>query len=366
MWPSNIFISVLSGLQHFPLLNLLRIINITFAQVGGILVLILTRDLQAFISFLIINAALMLIIYGNACRKRLPGLSFSPRVYFKVIQQVRKYSLDMNANSIISVIFVQADRILISALLPLRFLGYYNAVYGIARQITNIQEYVNSAMFPVMVAKLQSESADRITPLYLRYAQQLIYITILPVFILMFFAYDILRLWTNEEIARAGSISLILLSSGFLLSSVASTSWNLSVASGNTRRPLVINSISLIFYLPMMFLFLKQWNITGASLTWALLNFSYLFTMIPMIQSRILKISWREWFIASIMPHTAIGICVFGIGAVLHQIANFQVSWIPVVIMCTAIYLIGGFFALAAPTRQLVTSTARGVFKGKI
>ena len=50
--PLNIYVGTLSGLQRLDMVNLLRVISVTTAQLGGIVILLLWHDLYVFLMWL--------------------------------------------------------------------------------------------------------------------------------------------------------------------------------------------------------------------------------------------------------------------------------------------------------------------------
>lgn len=361
LWPLNIYISTIAGLQRFDILNLLKIINTTSVQLGGIAVLLLTHNLYAFIGWLLLNAIVFLVIHIWMCFRLLPGLSLLPKISIPVIKRIWKFSFDLNLISTLSVVYTQTDRVLISALLPLRMLGYYNAAYNISRQTGTIQEFMNTAIAPALAAKAEKEKPEALSSFYFRYAQMLVYIVALPSFVLIFFGSEVLNLWVGREIANGGAVALSLLSIGFLLNSSMSTCYTLAIATGHSRIPLIVNIAGLGVYLPIMFYLLTNHALEGAALGWILLNIYYLLTLMPYTQRRILKNGMVFWMTHILLPFAITGVLIFGLGRLMLQTPVQDNRWLIVCLVCALLYTGIGFCFLDSQIRQQIINLPRQI-----
>jgi O-antigen/teichoic acid export membrane protein len=347
-------VSAIAGLQRFDILNLLKIINTTSVQLGGIAILFLTHNLETFIGWLVLNAIIFLVIHIWMCFRLLPGLSIAPRISKPVIKQIWKFSFDLNLISTLAVIYTQTDRVLISALLPLRMLGYYNAAYNISRQISTIQEFINTAVTPALAAKSEKEKLEVLTAFFIQYAQVLVYIVSLPAFILIFFGYEILYIWVGSEIAAGGALALPLLAIGFLINASMSTCYTLAIATGHSRIPVLVNIAGLGVYLPIMFYLLTNHALQGAALGSILLNLYYLTIFMPYTQWRILKSGITGWLMRVLLPFVIAGGVIFACGRLSLQLSPLHDRWLIVCLICTVGYTGVGFFVLAPQVRQQI------------
>jgi len=359
-WPLNIYGSTLVGLQHFEILNILKVASATFTQIGGIVMLLLTHDVRALILWLVVINMVFLVIHVVFCYRMLPGLSLLPRVSWSTIKRVWKYAFDLNLISTLAVVYVQTDRILISALLPLRMLGYYNAAYTISRQITVVQEFINSAMLPALSAKAEVANLETLREFYFRYAQIVVYVVALPAFVFIFFGYDILRLWTTQEVADGGAMALTLLAGGFLLNASIATNYTLSIATGHSRIAVWVNLGALLVYVPILTYLVSNYSLNGAALGWVGLNIYYLFVFVPFTQRRILQSNLVAW-LRVLLPFVLIGGIIFGAGWWLKDIFLQEWVWLLSCLCSIILYILVGFFLLDAFSRERILKLPRNV-----
>jgi O-antigen/teichoic acid export membrane protein len=358
IWPLNIYISTLAGLQRFEILNTLKFLNASFTQVGGIIVLLVTHQLEPFVLWLVFNAFVFLLAHIWVCRQLLPSLSLKPFVSREVIKKVWRFSLDMNLISTLAIIYIQSDRLLISALLPLQNLGYYNAAYNIGRQISTIQEFLNGAIMPTLSTKAQQNPLKELEKFYVQYAQMLVYILVPPACLMIFFAYPLLELWAGSHIADNSAIALSILATGFLLNGSLTTNYTLAVATGHSRLILWTNIAIFLVYIPGIVFLITSYGIIGAAIAWLLLNLYYLVVLMPLTQRYILNSTMRLWITQILLPFLSIGGLVFSTGAVINQSVNLG-SFLGIFLVCCAIYMVTAFWLLKTETRSYIFETSR-------
>jgi O-antigen/teichoic acid export membrane protein len=356
LWPLNVYSSALAGLQRFDTLNVLKITNATSVQIGGIIVLLLTHDLLVFIGWLILNAAVFLFIYISICYRLLPELSLIPHISMTVVKRIWKFSFDLNVISTFAVIYTQIDRLVISAVLPLRMLGYYNAAYNISVQIASAQNVINGPIMPALSAKTVTNDKVALNDFYVRYAQALVYLIALPAFMFIFFSYQFLNVWAGQEVAVNGASAMSLLALGFLLNASMSTNYTLAVASGHTRIIIWVNVGLLFIYFPLLIYFVVTHGIVGAALAWVGLNLYHLSVFVPLTQRRILGSTAIAWLRYILLPFSLLGTLVFGTGWLLQQGLTFSWAWLIDCIACAGVYTVVGFFFLAPSIRQQITA----------
>jgi O-antigen/teichoic acid export membrane protein len=361
-WPLNIYTSTLAGLQRFEIINLFKIINTSLTQLGGIVILLITHDLQLFILWLVLNTFVALILNVGICYRLLPGLTLKPYISLTVIRRVWKFSFDLNLISTFAIIYTQTDRILISALLPLRTLGYYNAASNVSRQISTVQEFINTAVMPTLSVKTGEQKRDELEKFYYQYAQVLTSILVLPTCILVFFGYDILQAWTNTDIAQHSAVTMGILAVGSLINGSMTTNYTLAVASGHSRIAVWVNIAALLVYIPVMTYLVTTFGMNGAAFGWVLLNLYYLSVFVPFSQHRILGSNIVAWLRQVLIPFAVAGILVFGLGWWLQQALALGHIWLVVCLGCGLVYTLAAFFLLKSSVRQHIIAILKQAY----
>lgn len=360
-WPVSFYGGIIAGRQRFDLLNLIKAIVATFSLLGGIIVILLTRSLVVLTGWMALSALIEVTLYLVACSRLLPGLSLRPYFTVLVAKRIWQFAVSMNAINVLSIILTQSDRILLSRLLSMQMLGYYSLAYNVLLGLTLVQGFVTSAMFPIFATDHALGRSEDLVLRYRKATQGLVYVYALPISLLVFFGYDILRLWTTAEVAQSAAPILRILALGFLLNASVSLAYTLAIATGNTGIPLAVNFVSLLFYIPGLYLAIASHGALGAAFAWVVLNVSYLFSLLPLVQSRVVRQSVRAWVGRYLMPFVLCGAGAFGIGRVVMLTAGWQQSYAPWLVCTVAIllYCTVGFHFLDPTLRSDIRSALR-------
>jgi O-antigen/teichoic acid export membrane protein len=363
-WPFVLYTSILTGLQRLDVVNALRVISQTIMQGGGILVLLISKDLSFFLIWLALSSAISTIVAVMITKRLVPSLSLWPRISSAVLGKIWRFSMDINLITILAIVFTQTDRLLIGRLLPIGMLGHYNAAYNISRGVAVIQGFFNSAVLPALASDHKEGELTILRRHYYRYSQTLVYAVTLPSLILIFFANPLLRFWVSGDTAEHASRTLVFLGVGFLLNATMSAAYSLSVAIGNTKIPLTVNLLAVGFYLPLLYISIRDFGIDGAAATWLALNFYYFLTLLPMTQRKIFHLSSFNWLKNSALPFFAIGLLIFSLAkqAYLRQGNPNDLGFLMMIMVAALLYLVFGYMFLERRTRQQIQEVPGLVF----
>jgi O-antigen/teichoic acid export membrane protein len=203
---------------------------------------------------------------------------------------VWRYAASIAVISALSLILTQSDRIVLARLVTTAKLGEYAAAYNLLFGLTLIQLFIGSAMYPSFASDFATLDISRIRDRHHDAAQVIIYLYAMPFSLLAVFGEPVLDLLLSPEAARSASGVLALLAIGFLFNALAAVPYALSIAGGLSRLPMIINAVSLAWYLPALILGVVAFGPAGAAAAWLALNVSYVFTLIPAAQRRLLGV----------------------------------------------------------------------------
>lgn len=311
-WPVSLLSGIIAGRQRFDILNKVRATAATLGLVGGAIVILFSSSLLAFLAWMVVAAAMETTLYLVACARMVPGLLWRPAVEVAVLRRVWRFALSTNLITVLSIALTQSDRLLISALLPTRTLGYYSLAYNVVYGLTLVQSFITSAVFPAFADDHRRGRLEALAQRYRKAAQALTYISAAPTTLLMFFAYDVLRLWVSVDSARGASQILPVLALGSLISVAMSAPHALAVATGHTEIPLLVNLAAVVLYVPVLVILVLRWEGVGAALAWLLLNIAYVLSLLPLVQGRIVGQRTIDWLTANVIPFVVSGIIAFG------------------------------------------------------
>ena len=241
-----------------------------------------------------------------------PSLSLRPGFSSSALSKVWRFSLHMNLISCFALLFVQTDRLMISRLLPIAELGFYSVAYTVAGGLSIIQSVVSTALFPALAQQVRLAEPADIQKRCGIATQVLMYVVCGIGSVLIFYGRDLLTVWISSDTAMRSAVSMVVLSSGFMLSAAVSVPFTLAIAAGQTTLPLAANGAAALVYLPVLYWLVRNWGIDGAAWAWGILNAYYLLVLLPLLQRRIPMEPVHRWFLRHVFPFASSGLLVVG------------------------------------------------------
>ena len=318
-WPVALYSGVLTGVQRMDVLNVTKVILTSIRLVGGICVILVWRDLAAFLQWTLLSAVAEVLTYAAVCRRFVPAMDWRPGFSVRALRDVWVFSVSMNALAVLSVMITQVDRLLISRMLPLEALGYYSLAYHAATSISVVLSALSSALMPSLAAAHGAQERGALLRRYDVANRTLLFATGVILFALVFFGEPLLATWVNPSAAANSWRPLALLAAGFWLGAAYSNAYTAAVACRQTGLVLTISAVSALPYLALSYWLISAWGITGAAVGWLLLNASYLVTLVPAVHRRILGIPTESWFRQVVQPLAIVGLLSFGAARLLAE-----------------------------------------------
>jgi O-antigen/teichoic acid export membrane protein len=350
--------ALISGLNRLDTLNLLKAGAQSLRLLGGLVVLIVYRELLPLLWWEIAATLAELMLYLLACRRLLPDFAPWPRYAAGAMHGRWHYALGMNAIAAIALLLTQADKFAISKALPLEYLGLYHLAYSATAWIALIQGGFNSAVLPSFAADFAAGRRDLLRTRNAKITQLTVYAVALPAVALLMFSADFLAAWVDAATAAAAAGVAALLAAGFLLNAAVSNCLTLAVASGHAGIPLRVNLLGLAIYLPALALLLDAWGITGAALAWVVLNTYYLVVLVPIVQKRLLGQGYFSWLRANFLPFVLLALVLFALaraGLYALTTASAWLTW-SAIVGAAAGYVLLGYRLLDGELRMQIVA----------
>ena len=365
-WPVALYGGVLSGLQRLDVLNVVKVVTTSLRLLGGIVVLLVWRDLQVFLWWTAINAIVEVIAYQITCQRVHRTISWRPGISLTALRKVWSFSLSMTAISLLALLLSQLDRLMLSKLVSLDDLGYYMLAYNAAASISLSISAISSAMLPSFAAVSGHSGAHVLLRRYDRGNRVILFIVGLATCILVFFGDTILSLWVGTSAATKAYPPLTLLAIGFWCSALLSNAYSLAVATGNPSLPLRLSALSAVPYLVALYVLVKSYGIYGAGLAWLLLNLSYVAVLIPVVHRKLLMLPTRGWFLGTVAPFVLMGCASFALPRMISDhlpVSSRTVSNIAALGTAIALYGLFGYRLLGAHIQAEIVALLR--YRGK-
>ena len=330
--------------------------------IGGVVVLVYWRSLYVFLSWTAFNALLEVLAYWFVCRWVHPSMPLRPGISCAALRRVWRFSISMNALAILTVLIVQADRLLISKVLTLDALGSYSLAYSTAALIPALIAAISSAVLPSFAAAHGQGSAEALLRRYDGASRVMLYLIGLAVATLTFFGEPILAVWVNPIAAATASAPLALLAVGFWGSAAVSNAYQVAIATGRPNLALKVSAFSLPPYLVGLYWLTSGWGIGGAALSWLLLNLFYVVFLLPLVHRDILLVPVFPYVLRVLLPFLLLASLSFGFAkflAVSISPAPPLGSEFIALLSAVLIYSSLGNFLLGNEVQKVVKSSLR-------
>ncbi|MHB8846037.1 MAG: oligosaccharide flippase family protein [Nitrospirota bacterium] len=363
-WPLSFYDGGLMGLQKQVMSNVIRISMATLSSCGAALILWkVSPTITAFFTWQIIVNALSVTLFTLFLWRSLPSAQGAPRFNRALIRNVWRFAAGMSGISISAIILMQLDKLILSKLLSLETFGYY-VLAGTACSVVPAMLVgpIFNALFPRFSSLIAVNDEIELTRLY-HQGTQLMAVIVLPVtFMLAFYSYDILFLWTGSATAaREASPIISILILGMALNAFMTLPYALQLAHGWTSIGLRINIFLIIMLVPAIYFLTTHYGALGAATVWVILNSIYMIIGVPLTHQRYLKNEAKKWFINDIMPPLIATILAFVVG--IWSIDRDMQA--PMLIVILGIMLASTIGAAALAARHTRTWLFSRLFKTK-
>ena len=364
-WPRSIYYSVFIGLQQHKLKNVLQILISIITGAGAVLVLTyVNTSLYAFLTWQLIigmfGTILLLSLSWYSVGLRYLRVGFS---YWLVAQHVR-FASGIALNKLLVAVLNNADRLTVSALLPLRQFGYYSLAHSIVRVIPLLANPIATTVFPQLALLVGKRSTlEEIRSVYKKAAQWVSLITIPAALTMVFFSREILTVYLSEgQLADNTYMLLSVLAVGKMCYNFMAIPFSLQVAYGWITVNTWVNAISVLIYVPLLYVATIQFNAVGAAMSYAFITLVDIIVISLIVHRKLLHDDGRIMVQNLLLPMMSTGLIAFPFKALLDFTALNQfesvvstVLYGVIAIFSTALVL--GVFKWSLNSTNLTSST---------
>ena len=309
LWPSTFYTNCLSGLEKQPQMNVAQIIFTTLRYAGVLPVLWYSANIEAFLSWYALIGVLQSIVTCFMVWHYLPNCPKKARFKIQTLKNTRKFSGGLFVIGVLALGVSQIDRIFLTSLRPLEEIGYYTLALSVAAGLGRIVQPMFNAVYPRFSRLVAQKNQEELETLYHLSSQYLAIVIAAVTSVLVFFAYDVLFLWTGDA-ALASKIAppMQLLVIGSALNGLVNIPYALQLAHGWTRLAVGLNAVSLLLGIPVCFWAVQEYGMLGATFPWLLSNFLSVIIGIPLMHQRLLYGQAFRWFLKDNFPPLFVGI----------------------------------------------------------
>ncbi|CAB5151372.1 hypothetical protein D3OALGB2SA_4821 [Olavius algarvensis associated proteobacterium Delta 3] len=180
-FPKTLYESLLKGLQRMDITNFIDVSTTALQQAGMIAILLSGGSLYMVIHWMALCYVLRIVVYLSVLTRYFPKPCFFPGFSMDVLRKNFHFTSRLIVSSLCASINQQADRLIISKLMPIGVMGYYGFVYGGLGRLRLLTGSVAQAVYPSFSALEKSGNRGTLLSQY-RMAQDLVCFGLIPVY----------------------------------------------------------------------------------------------------------------------------------------------------------------------------------------
>lgn len=264
------FRGILEAFEDFKTVNILRVIlGVANFALPALTVFIYGPILEYTVASLIVARLSILILHFLLVNKKLSIGWINKKLKFSDMRNLWQFGIWMTISNVIGPLMVTADRFIISSVLGAAFLAYYTVPFEALIRILIIPGALTAALFPKITSLIPIDlSAAK--KMYVKSVSFVTIILIPVVLTTILGAHFGLSLWLGTDFADKAWLVTVILAIGICFNGMAQIPHAVIQAAGNVRLTALIHLMELILYIPLLFVSLKFFGITGAAVAWML------------------------------------------------------------------------------------------------
>jgi O-antigen/teichoic acid export membrane protein len=207
----------------------------------------------------------------------------------------------MTGVMITGTLLTQADKIVLSKLVPLTEFGYYAVASTLATGLLVLITPIFTTFYPRFAAKARSDDCSEAAGLFHLGCQIMAAAALPAAATVAAFPEQILQLWTRDALISGNASSILaFLVIGNALNGLMTLPYAMQVAKGWTSLPIVFNLFALLVLIPGVYNAALLYGIAGGGVAWAALNLGYVLITPHIMHRRLLPGEKRRWYLFSV------------------------------------------------------------------
>lgn len=296
-FPRTFYVSVLRGLQRMEFNNVVDVATSGLQQFGTIVILLLGGGLMQVAHWMAVCFFAGIAAYAFICSRFFPRRALVPAFSLPVVKRNFKFTSNMAVTSLLSVVESQADKALVSKLMPIGMFGYYGIAYAGVSKGQMVTTSISQAALPSLCELHGAGNRNALLSQYAKLHDLLCFVTV-PMFgAIPFAALPLFTFALNAEAARLLLLPVTFLCLGFYLNATLNAPYILSLAVGRPDIPARFNVYALFVVLPAAAVLVYSFGLAGAAFSWVVYNLLSYAYVIPRVCAECgLRISPLKWY----------------------------------------------------------------------
>lgn len=320
-WMSTLYRSALTGLHKQIWLSAVSALFATWRFGGVVLVLaFVSPTIEAFFIFQLVIGLAETLLLRREVGRMLPRGAVKSAFSSVALRAVWGFAGGMTLITVLSTLLTQADKLILSALLPLSQYGFFSLAATMAGVLSFLIGPVANIAYPQFTMLVEQQRKQKLVEQYHKFSQFLACIVFPVMLVLCVFAHEVVFVWTGE-ISTADAVAPVLsiLVLGNALNGVMHMPYLVQLAHGWLRLSVIVNFISVVVLVPALMVTVPRYGMLAAAWIWVILNLGYILFNISAMHRRILRgEQWRWYSNCFLLP-----LCSGGVVVALFSLGKF-------------------------------------------
>lgn len=310
--PRAVYGAIIAGNERMDVWNIVNVSAVGLQQLGMILVLGAGGTLYDVATWYVVSGIAGIIIFGTMAA-RLSGISPLRLSYrWAVIRQNFHYGSRVLAITMVGYIIGQADKWIVSKLLPASQLGYYSVAQSMVSKGGMVPGAIAQAAFPALSTNVANKERSDWMTQYHKLQDFCSYVYIPVSAAVAMLGIVVMSFVLNEDVVRQTWPTLVFLAIGQLLLGLQYVPYMLSLAMKRPEIMLRAYLWTLAIAVPAAILLTIRFGLAGAAFSTILAGALNMFYFIPRFSAECLKTSAWKWFRMSGLL-TVLGLLSYGL-----------------------------------------------------
>jgi len=326
----GLYRGALYGLERQVQFSVTHGVLSTVRSVGAVVVVAtVSPTLEAFFLWQAASSALAVAVFGAMVYRSLPAGSRSAGFSGEAFRELRDFTTGVMGITIVSLALSQADKVVLSRLLPLEAFGYYTLAVTVATALTRLSEPIMDAVYPRLTALVAAGRTSETIGLYHDAAQLVSACTIPAALLLSAFAGGVLFAWTGDAaIAARTAPVLAVYALGVGLNCLMTVPYRLQLANGWTSLALVGNAVYVVLLWPALVWVAPRFGPIGAAAIWTLLNVAYLTVNVPLMHQRVLRGELARYYLQDLLGPGLAAAAAIAVAVIAAPAPRSRLGWL--------------------------------------
>ena len=311
--PQSLYASLFRGLQRMEFNNITDVATSALQQFGTVVILSLDGSLFQVVRWFGVCFVISILTYLFISARFFSWQALIPLYSSAVIRRNLWFSLNLMSISILAMIHIQADRLIVSKLLPIGTFGYYAFASSVVSKATLVTGAIAQAAFPSFSAL--SQGGDRAGSMaQYRKLHDLLCFTTMPLFAAVpFAALPLFTYLFNSEVAQMLLVPITFLCVGYYMNGTLNVPYVFSLAIGKPEISSKSNFLALFIVLPVTGVLIYCFGLAGAAFSWVFYHLFCYSYAVPRVCSECLEIPVWDWY-AHVLKIAVLSGSSYGLG----------------------------------------------------